>query len=307
MSAPIQPPEDLASQRQPPSRLGEAAGTALALGAIAQGLPDPFLPLRWRSLVQVVRAEQKLVAAFTAVIRSLAPRMAREVFSHGVVDPVAALQVKQSMLTALEPQVEVVLHEVMHDGFVDWSDESRWEPDALAQVYDYIAGARNRMVNTPDSVFSMIKREMAKAAREGASMDDFAAQIDKIFLAEGVSAWQNRALTVARTELIGAYNAGTFAGMVSEAKQVGGDWEKLWLSTEDQRVRPTHHAADFHLGSNPQRVNLFAPFIVGGFPLMFPGDPSGPPQEVINCRCVPLMVRPGEHPTMTNRHYKGKP
>lgn len=69
-------------------------------------------------------------------------------------------------------------------------------------------------------------------------------------------------------------------------------------STEDNRTRPTHQAADL------QRVPLGTPFQVGGFELRFPGDPMGPPQEVIQCRCTSLLVEVGESIDLSNRQFK---
>lgn len=69
-------------------------------------------------------------------------------------------------------------------------------------------------------------------------------------------------------------------------------------STDDTRTRPTHRVAE------GQRVPVGQPFIVGGFPMMFPGDPLGPPQERINCRCVPLLVEQGESVDMSNRQMR---
>lgn len=71
-------------------------------------------------------------------------------------------------------------------------------------------------------------------------------------------------------------------------------------STEDHRTRATHREAD------GQRVALGAPFRVGGFELAFPGDPSGPPQETIQCRCVQLLVERGESVDLSNRQFRGK-
>ncbi len=73
--------------------------------------------------------------------------------------------------------------------------------------------------------------------------------------------------------------------------------EKVWVSTIDKRTRPTHRMAD------KQRVGIFEPFIVGGFPLRFPGDPSGPPQETINCRCSLIDVVAGQDINWTSRQF----
>lgn len=62
--------------------------------------------------------------------------------------------------------------------------------------------------------------------------------------------------------------------------------EREWLAVEDARTRETHAAAD------GQRVGLDEPFRVGGALLMYPGDPDGPPEECINCRCVAAAIVP---------------
>ena len=72
----------------------------------------------------------------------------------------------------------------------------------------------------------------------------------------------------------------------------------FWLATSDSRTRPTHRAAE------GQRVPVGQPFIVGGAELRFPGDPSGPPQEVIQCRCTMLLVEPGESVDLSNRQMR---
>jgi len=88
-----------------------------------------------------------------------------------------------------------------------------------------------------------------------------------------------RALTIARTEAIAAMNQSSH-----EAYKAAGAAEKEWLSAHDERVRETHAEAD------GQRVGIDDAFSVGGAPLDYPGDPSGPPEEIINCRCTLLPV-----------------
>lgn len=55
---------------------------------------------------------------------------------------------------------------------------------------------------------------------------------------------------------------------------------KRWVTMHDNAVRETHVVAD------GQIVRIAGTFDVGGFDLRFPGDPVGPAEIWINCRCV---------------------
>lgn len=92
---------------------------------------------------------------------------------------------------------------------------------------------------------------------------------------EGETYWQVRATRIARTESTGAFSFGALSALADE-----GVTHKEWVATEDPRTRPTHVAAD------GQVVPLTQPFQVGTSLLMFPGDPSGPANETIQCRCT---------------------
>lgn len=59
----------------------------------------------------------------------------------------------------------------------------------------------------------------------------------------------------------------------------GRRYVKTWNAELDERTRHTHVKAD---GQTRRAAN---PFRVGGFPMMFPGDPAAPIHEVANCRC----------------------
>lgn len=87
-----------------------------------------------------------------------------------------------------------------------------------------------------------------------------------------------RVETIARTETMRASNAG--------ADALYKDWgitKREWLATNDNRTRDTHREV------NGQVRGMNEPFIVGGSPMMRPGD--GPIGEVANCRCtlIPVM------------------
>lgn len=104
-----------------------------------------------------------------------------------------------------------------------------------------------------------------------------------------------RAQVIAATELAGAKNGASvrLASVLSGTSlnddgsvrhdTLGHDAIKLWKSwyaTMDHRTRPTHAQA------NGQTVPINQPFTVGGSSLDYPGDPSGPGDEVIHCRCT---------------------
>jgi len=55
--------------------------------------------------------------------------------------------------------------------------------------------------------------------------------------------------------------------------------QKEWIASFDDRTRDTHSEAD------GQIVMANNTFLVGGQPMMFPGDPAGGAAECINCRC----------------------
>lgn len=92
----------------------------------------------------------------------------------------------------------------------------------------------------------------------------------------------SRAKTIARTETHSAVQETSAETMRLEAEAVGleGETQKVWTAGMDMRVRESHAEAD------GQAVGLDDSFLVGGVSLRFPGDPLGPPEEVINCRCI---------------------
>lgn len=102
--------------------------------------------------------------------------------------------------------------------------------------------------------------------------------------------WQWRANRIARTELTAAVNGGQYRAHITLAAAEGAEPRKQWMATSDERTRHSHAAA------NGQVRDLSRPFTIGGAPLMFPGDPTGPPGETINCRCALVIVPPGTEP-----------
>ena len=85
-----------------------------------------------------------------------------------------------------------------------------------------------------------------------------------------------RSLVIARTESTTAANFGINMGAESSDYEV----QKFWINTKDKRTRRSH------LLMTKDRIALNQPFMVGGTPMMYPGEVGAPAAEVVNCRCV---------------------
>lgn len=96
--------------------------------------------------------------------------------------------------------------------------------------------------------------------------------------------WWPKVVELARTHSLSALNAGTAAGLDAEAEASDVIRYKQWWSAEDTRVRAAHVMA------HGQVQPVSDKFIVGGFPMAYPGDPLAPPDLVVNCRCSLLTL-----------------
>src|SRR5690606_27177495 len=87
-----------------------------------------------------------------------------------------------------------------------------------------------------------------------------------------------RATTIARTEVTNAISKSHILALESS----GLNWIKAWVAIRDERTREDHWNTSPTLWI-PIKEN----FIIGGFPMSYPGDSThgAPIKEVINCRC----------------------
>jgi len=177
--------------------------------------------------------------------------------------------------------------------------------DTRPFVRNWIADAENRLRQVPDEVYGLVSHIIDSGATNGASIPDVQQQIEQLFSDTGVQRWKNRARTVARTEVVGAYNGGLHDAfqMLTEAD---GETEYVhrWLATEDQRTRPDHREADGQVQpwGTPFRLGPG-----GAVLMMHPHAAGAPANQVVNCRCVELMEIKNEPTSMRSRGYKPSP
>ena len=120
-----------------------------------------------------------------------------------------------------------------------------------------------------------------KAIEEGETAGESVAKIaDRIIERAGGEFALSRARTIARTET----HASAMAANDGAARATGLAVVRQWVSARDANTR------DSHLLTDGQTRGMDEPFDVNGKSLMRPGDPDGPPEEIINCRCVTTYI-----------------
>lgn len=263
---------------------------------------DPNLPAKLRAIEFVTQGEERIrrgwfraISRWLDSVRAAVMRPSREA---GHLPDAAGVNSGEDWSRLVD---EEVLPLISREAEIPWSAITQGNHEDFAQDVDmihYLEDARNRLVRIPDEVYAQINRIILNGIDDGLSIPDIADNVSTVLTANGSEQWPNRAVTVARTETIAAVNAGAFHGAAELARERGDiGAQKAWLATLDRRTRVDHDHADM------QRVPLFDPFIVGGFPLMFPGDPLGPAGQVINCRCTFLSLVAGEEIDWTDRQF----
>jgi hypothetical protein len=244
---------------------------------------------------ELTAIEEKLFASFGALVGDTLDKIEPKVMGGGKPDPRGAFAAQGWFTGEVADWVEENLRPVAERHLIDVDVI----PQSQTLINDYLDGAKNRLVDVPDRVYTVVKQIVAEGVEAGDTNEEMADRVAKLFGDEGIETWEGRVITVVRTEAVAAHNAGQYASFLSVAALDSTPWEKAWLATEDRRTRPTHDKAD------QQRVPLKQQFRVGKARLLYPGDPSGPPGEVINCRCTALLLEPGEKIDLSNRQFEG--
>jgi len=164
---------------------------------------------------------------------------------------------------------------------IPFSFAQAWASVVNEEALIYQAAATNRLVGVGDAVWQDVRASVVDAVASGATNEDLLASIQDI-----TGFTEFRADTIGRTETIAAYNGGDMAG--ARALDEFGPVEKEWMAESGPRTRESHADA------NGQTVPLDSPFMVGGYAMDRPHDPSAPAEEVVNCRCSVGFLYPGD-------------
>lgn len=226
--------------------------------------------------LQVTRWENRIAAATSAVLRALEARTRADLRALTAAswwdDPLGEPLVDQVVQAEILPVARSVFGEMVSVVYSTVAEELRTFPPP---DFDRQVDRLDRVVrDMTRGVAEQLGTEFRQGVGRGESIDKLSGRVLDVFTANEV-----RARRIARTETISATNGLQNETAVGLAGQ-GIPMQKRWIATFDRRTRETHADA------NGQTVALDQPFSVGGAELDYPGDPNGPPQEVINCRCT---------------------
>ncbi len=142
-------------------------------------------------------------------------------------------------------------------------------PDVLLRL---LKMAGEKVTQIYGTTLALLQSALKAGTQDGETIAQLSQRIDGVYQEQ----LTERTQTIAATEVVAASNY----GCLEAGKASGLSLTKSWLSMDDAKVRPDHRDAE------DQTVGLDEPFIVGGEALMYPGDPSGSPGNIINCRCT---------------------
>lgn len=135
---------------------------------------------------------------------------------------------------------------------------------------------------------------LADGIREGDGIPSIAKRIREVSTYTGY-----RSAMVARTETHAAATYGSVESARAAERDFGVKMMKEWVAVKDTRTR------DAHLAVDGDKVAMDDRFYVGGEYMDRPGDPSGSPENVVNCLHPDTAIQSGKIHAVTRRWYEG--
>lgn len=174
---------------------------------------------------------------------------------------------------------------VVAQGFARVSSSFGISFDLGAEDVDQFIQARANQLagQVTDTTYAAIQDALVEGINEGDGIPELSRRIREVF----ETASSSRATTIARTEVISAYNGSALLGASQLPDDVAAGQE--WIATRDDRVR------EEHLDADGQIRGIGETFDVGGTPMAYPGDPAGDPSLTVNCRCTIAILTPDEY------------
>jgi hypothetical protein len=260
---------------------------------------DPWLPSRLAALLNAETAERHVFEIVWDALAQWVTATGRRVLRGPIIDPENVFSQAPAWERAVARIINTALAPIMSRIYVAlFGEDYPWR--GRPAIVTYFTEVNNLLSRVPGEVFDLIAGQLAAGVVLGESISELRDRIEKVFSTTATPRWENRAVIIARTETLGALNASRLDAFTALQDDGGVPLQKIWLATKGPRTRPAHAAAD------GQRVPMNEFFIVGGQPLMFPGDKTGSASNTINCRCTILAIDPDEEVPLTSRQLAAR-
>jgi len=159
-----------------------------------------------------------------------------------------------------------------------------WEQEMMAFM-EMSAGTRIvSITGSSKDIAIKILRELAETQiiPEGLSIEQSARLLQKAFKDSYLKTTLARSRVIAQTEVLTASNKGSHTGAL-EAGATTKIWQTSGIASPDGKDR---HIA--YPGLHGQVRAIGEKYDVGGYPADYPGDPTLPASEVVNCKCAEI-------------------
>lgn len=191
-------------------------------------------------------------------------------------DRIARSYVNDRMIDVYALNLNYGTYSIEHDSKIDTSF-TLYNRDAVQRLIkdnpEMLPVDMDKMVDIPKDLRwnkQHINSAITQGILQGKSIPDIAKNLQRVTSMDETAAIRN-----ARTAMTGAQNGGRLDS-IKRAQERGIGLKKGWLATLD------HNTRDSHVRLDGEVVEIEQEFSNG---LMFPGDPSGKPAELYNCRC----------------------
>jgi len=165
--------------------------------------------------------------------------------------------------------------------FLERKFADRFEAAARMWISQMVANKVTPIIRTTQKdAIRIIRAATQQGWAEGLGQDAIGRLIMGQITQRGGEIARWRANVIARTE---THTAAQAAGFEAEAS-LGLTLRKEWVAAADERTRDSHAEAD------GQIVGHADAYTVGGYSCQYPGDPSLPPEESVNCRCASVAI-----------------
>lgn len=152
----------------------------------------------------------------------------------------------------------------------------------LVSTSDYAARINTITNTTSERINTVLQQVMTESELGGYGIEKIRQTLSDAIGASIRGNVRARAKAIAQTEMISASNqASTYA-----ADSTGLEYRKYWSTSHLQGIRTSHILAE---QESIKKGGLKPKELFESTQMLYPGDPQGLPENVINCRCTCLF------------------